>query len=59
MLKKLEEVDEDSLEMFDETADLLLQKHQNNPKMAIKVLLGYIAGHSKAKIPQQSLITGR
>lgn len=59
ILRKLEDVDKEVLDMFDETADLLLQQHNNDAKLALKIVLAYCSGHYKQKIPTRSLLTGR
>ena len=59
IIKKLEDVDEEVLELFEESASLLLDQHNGDAKMALKIALAYCSGHYKQKIPSRSLLTGR
>lgn len=59
ILRKLEDVDREVLDMFDETAELLLKQHNNDAKLALKIVLAYSSGHYKQKIPTRSLLTSR
>lgn len=45
--------------MFEEPADVLLKKYENNPKMALQVALAYCSGHLKQSMPAKSLLNGR
>lgn len=55
----MEDVDLEVLEMFEESAELLLKQHNNDAKMALKIALAFCSGHYKHKIPTKSLLTGK
>lgn len=57
ILKKLEEVDHEVLDMFEDSATMFLQKHKGDSKLALKIALAYLSGHYK--LPTKSLITGK
>jgi hypothetical protein len=59
ILNKFDDVDRDALPQFEESADLLIQKHNGNAKMALQIALAYLNGHTKTSLPTKSLMTGR
>jgi hypothetical protein len=59
ILKKLDDVDREVLDMFEEPARLLLDQYNGDATKALKVALAYCSGHYKHKIPSTSLLTGR
>jgi len=59
ILKKLEDVDKSVLPDFEETADLFINQHDGNVKMALKIALAFCSGHYKNVLPVKSLLTGR
>lgn len=59
VLRRLEDVDPEVLPLFEEVADKLLEKHSNDPKMALKIALAFCSGHFKHHLPTRSLLTGK
>ena len=56
--KNLEEVHEDVLPLFEETANALIQQKGGDAQRALCTALAYISGHYKAALTARSLITG-
>ena len=57
--KNLEEVHEDVLPLFEETANALIAQKGGNAQLALCTALAYISGHYKAALTARSLITGQ
>lgn len=56
---KLNEVSDDVLPLFTETARALIKQKGNDPEKALCTALAYISGHYKAAMNSKSLITGQ
>lgn len=59
ILKKLKDVDNDVLPLFDDTADILINDCKGDAKKALQIALAYGSGHYKQVLPTKSLLTGR
>ena len=59
ILKKLKDVEEEVIQDFEETADILIGQHNDDPKKALMIALAYCSGHYKQALPTTSLLTGR
>ena len=57
--KNLEEVHEDVLPLFEETANALIAQKGGDAQAALCTALAYISGHYKAALTARSLITGQ
>lgn len=47
ILKQLKDVDEEVIPNFEETAEILIEQHGNDPKKALMIALAYCSGHYK------------
>jgi len=52
------QVNEKVLPIFEETAQELIEKYNNDPKKALQVTLAYLSGHYKSILESRSLLTG-
>ena len=59
IVKNLEAVPDEVLPFFEDTANLLIEKHNNNPKKALCAALAYLSGHYKNVMESRSLLTGQ
>lgn len=58
MIKNLDQVNNDVLPIFSETAELLMEKYKD-PKLALCATLAYMSGHYKQVLTSRSLLTGQ
>ena len=59
IVKNLESVNSEVLPFFEETADLLIQKNNNDPRKALCAALAYLSGHYQNVLESRSLLTGQ
>jgi len=59
ILGKLDDVDTEVLPSFEEVAQMLIDKHNGNAKMALQIVLAYTSGHYKSFLPTKSVLTGK
>jgi hypothetical protein len=51
-------VNEDVLPLFNDTAELLIEKYRDDPKKALCATLAFLSGHYKQILGSRSLLTG-
>ena len=59
ILKNLNDVNEDVLHLFEDTAKLLVEKYDGNAEKALQIALAYCSGHYKHKLVSKSLLNGQ
>jgi ATP-dependent RNA helicase DDX21 len=59
ILKKLDGVSEDVLELFSEASKLLSDKYKGDKDKAIRACLAYISGHYQMTLVARSMLTGQ
>lgn len=59
ILKKLDDVTEQVLDLFTDTAKLLTEKYRGDKDKALKACLAYISGHYQATLVGRSLLSGQ
>lgn len=59
MLKKLDEVSDDVLDLFSEAHKLLVEKYKGDKDKALKVCLALISGHYQKNLVARSMLTGQ
>ena len=59
MLKKLDEVSDDVLDLFSEAHKLLVDKYKGDKDKALKVCLALISGHYQKNLVARSMLTGQ
>jgi ATP-dependent RNA helicase DDX21 len=56
--KQLQQVNDEVLPLFDETADDLIDQFGGNAKKALQATLAFLSGHYKNVLESRSLLTG-
>jgi ATP-dependent RNA helicase DDX21 len=59
ILKNLNDVNEDVLHLFEDTAKCLVEKYDGNAEKALQIALAYCSGHYKHKLVSKSLLNGQ
>ncbi len=59
IVKNLEEVNDEVLPFFEETADLLIAKNKGDSRKALCAALAYLSGHYQNVLESRSLLTGQ
>ena len=59
ILKNLNDVNEHVLPLFEDTARMLIERHDGNAEKALQVALAYCSGHYKHKLVCKSLLNGQ
>lgn len=59
VLNCLDEVNEQVLSLFEDTATELIEKCGGDPERALKIALAFMSGHYKTAIANKSLLTGQ
>jgi hypothetical protein len=59
ILKKLDEVSDDVLDLFSETQKLLVERYKGDKEKAIRVCLALISGHYQKTLVARSMLTGQ
>lgn len=59
ILGNLEDVSNDVLPLFNDTARTLIEKCDGNAEKALSMALAYISGHYKTAMAARSLLTGQ
>jgi ATP-dependent RNA helicase DDX21 len=59
IIKNLDQVNPDIIHLFEEAADILIAKCENDSKKALCTTLAYLSGHYKQALHSRSLLTGQ
>ncbi len=58
-IKNLDQVNPDVLPLFEESADILIERHGGDVRKALCASLAFLSGHYKQALSARSLLTGQ